>query len=123
MQAEGLTSPDAIDVGWRTAARSLTQPYPVTLPMVALILIVPVYVFIGEAASGRAVHAPALALDRLLPLQPGWALIYGPLYLFLILLPVLVVRQPVQVNRTFWAYVTVWTVAYVCFLAFPTKAP
>jgi membrane-associated phospholipid phosphatase len=123
MQADGrLTSPDAVRVGWRTAAQSLTRPYPVTLPMVALMLLVPFYIFIAEAVSGRAVHAPELALDRIVPLQPVWALIYGPLYLFLILLPVFVVRQEVHIRRTFWAYVTVWSIAYACFLVFPTRA-
>jgi membrane-associated phospholipid phosphatase len=124
MQADGrFASPDAVPVGWRAAAHSLSQPYPVTLPMVALILLVPFYIFIAEAVRGRAVHAPELALDRMLPLKPEWALVYGPLYLFLILLPVFVVRQPIHVRRTFCAYLTVWTIAFVCFLAFPTTAP
>ena len=66
----GLTSPDAVPISWRTVARSLTQPYPVTAPMVALMLLVPVYLFIAEIVSGRTLHVPELALDRILELQP-----------------------------------------------------
>jgi membrane-associated phospholipid phosphatase len=69
------------------------------------------------------VHAPALALDRLLPLAPTWALVYGALYAFLIVLPVFVVQQEELIRRTVWAYLTVWTVAYICFLLYPTVAP
>ncbi|HEY7055756.1 MAG TPA: phosphatase PAP2 family protein [Vicinamibacterales bacterium] len=90
--------------------------------MVALMLLVPFYIFIAEMIPGRTVHVPELVLDRVVPLQPVWALIYGPLYLFLILLPVFVVRQDTHIRRTFSAYLTVWTIAYVCFLLFPTKA-
>jgi len=86
-------------------------------------LLVPFYIVIPELTSGRAVHVPALALDRIVPLQPTWALVYGSLYLFLILLPVFVVRQEEQIRRTFLAYLMVWIVAYVCFLVYPTMAP
>ena len=63
-----------------------------------------------------------MALDRVLPLQPGWALVYGPLYLYLILLPVFVVREKEQIRRTVFAYLSVWIAAYVCFLLYPTRA-
>jgi hypothetical protein len=56
------------------------------------------------------VHAPALALDHLLPLSPPWALVYGALYLFLIFLPVFVVQQDAMIRRTVWAYLTVSSV-------------
>jgi membrane-associated phospholipid phosphatase len=62
-------------------------------------------------------------LDRLVPLKPGWALIYGSLYLFLILLPVFVVRQHDHIRRTVLAYLTVWIAAYIFFLVYPTRAP
>jgi hypothetical protein len=91
--------------------------------MVVLMLLVPFYLFIAKTVSGGTLHVPELALDRILPLQPVWALIYGPVYLFLILLPVFLVRQEVHIRRTFWAYVTVWSIAYACFLVFPTRAP
>lgn len=102
---------------------TLTRPYRVTLPMVILVLLVPVYLFIPDLTPGDTFHAPALALDRLLPLRPVWALIYGALYAFLILLPVLVVRQEEQIRRTVYAYLTVWLAAYACFLLYPTVAP
>lgn len=103
-------------------AESLTRPYPVSIPMVVLVSLVPFYIFIGELAQERTLHVPELALDRVVPLQAAWALVYGPLYLFLILLPVFVVRQEEQIRRTVFAYLTVWMVAYVCFLLYPTTA-
>lgn len=103
--------------------RSLTRPYPVSIGMVALLLLVPLYIFIAHGVAGRTLHAPALTLDRLLPLVPAWALVYGSLYLFLIVLPVFVVREPEHIRRTVLTYLMVWTVAYLCFLIYPTVAP
>jgi len=89
--------------------------------MVLLVSLVPFYLVIG--GRGGAVNRPALALDRLLPLAPTWALTYGALYAFLIVLPVLVVQQEELIRRTVWAYLTVWIVAYICFVLYPTAAP
>lgn len=108
---------------WGTVRESLTRPYRVTAPMVVLVSLVPFYIFLPELLPPRTLHAPRLALDRLLPLWPSWALVYGALYFFLILLPVLVVRQEEHIRRTVWAYLTVWSAAYVCFAAYPTVAP
>jgi membrane-associated phospholipid phosphatase len=110
-------------VRWSLVAQALTRPYPVTPSMVVLVLLVPFYIFIGELMPGRTLHSPELALDRAMPLQPGWALVYGSLYAFLILLPVFVVRLPEQIRRTVLAYLTVWITAYVCFFIYPTQAP
>jgi membrane-associated phospholipid phosphatase len=103
--------------------QSLTRPYPVSVPMVVLVSLVPFYIFIARLMPGRTLHAPALALDRVVPLVPAWALVYGSVYLFLIVLPVFVIRQEEHIRRTVFAYLTVWIVAYVCFLAYPTVAP
>jgi membrane-associated phospholipid phosphatase len=86
-------------------------------------VIVPSYIVIAELMPGRVLHAPEVALDRAFPLQPTWALVYGTLYLFLILLPVFVVRQQELIRRTVFAYLTIWLVAYACFLEYPTIAP
>jgi membrane-associated phospholipid phosphatase len=102
---------------------SLTRPYPVTVPMVVLVALVPFYVFIPGFRSARTVHAPEVSLDHLLPLQPAWALVYGSLYLFLIILPVFVVRQEGHIRRTISAYLMVWIAAYTSFLVYPTAAP
>jgi membrane-associated phospholipid phosphatase len=102
---------------------TLSRPYPVSIPMVVLVALVPFYIFIAELVSERTPHVPELALDRAVPLQPAWALVYGSLYLFLILLPVFVVRQEEQIRLTVRAYLMVWIVAYVCFLVYPTLAP
>lgn len=91
--------------------------------MVVLVMLVPVYLFIPQLASGRTVHVPALSLDYRIPQQPAWVLVYGSLYLFLILLPVFVVRQEELIRRTVYAYLTIWLTAYVCFYLYPTAAP
>ena len=104
-------------------AHSLSRPYPVTLPMLVLVSLIPLYVFIPTLLPNRPSYAPEVQLDRLIPLQPGWALVYGAIYLFLILLPVLVVRQQEHIHRTVWAYLTIWITAYICFVAYPTVGP
>ncbi|MCB1037494.1 MAG: phosphatase PAP2 family protein, partial [Acidobacteria bacterium] len=71
----------------------------------------------------REPFAPELALDRLFPVVPGWALVYGALYLFLIFLPVLTVRDEEHIRRTVFAYLSVWITSYLVFVAFPTIAP
>jgi membrane-associated phospholipid phosphatase len=108
---------------WNAVAQTLRRPYPVTIPMVTLMLLVPCYLVIANRAAVGTVHAPDLPWDRALPLQPTWALIYGALYMFLIVLPVLVVREEAHIRRTFWAYLAVWITAYVSFLVYPTVAP
>ena len=115
--------PDASGLKWSMVAQMLTRPYPVSIPMVLLVLLVPLYIFIPELTPGRILHAPELALDRVIPVRPAWALVYGSLYLFLILLPVLIVRQEEQIRRTVLAYLLVWITSYVCFLVYPTTAP
>lgn len=114
---------ETIPSQWRMAAQSLTRPYPVSIGMVALLSLVPFYIFIAHSVSAGTLHRPEIALDRALPLQPVWALVYGALYLFLIVLPVFVVREQEHLRRTVSAYLMVWTVAYVSFLAYPTAAP
>ncbi len=100
----------------------MKRPQPVTIPMVALFALVPFYIFIGHAMTGRMVYAPELALDRALPLQPAWSLVYGSLFLAA-LLPVFVVHQQELVRRTILAYLAIWLVSYVFFMAYPTVSP
>ena len=118
-----MRAPEASRFQWSMVVESLTRPYPLSIPMVVLMLLIPFYIVIAELMPGRMLHVPELALDRVVPLQPIWALVYGSLYLFLILLPVFVVRQEEQIRRTFLAYLMVWIVAYVGFLVYPTIAP
>jgi membrane-associated phospholipid phosphatase len=91
--------------------------------MVVLVLLVPFYIFIPEWMPGRILHVPAVALDHVVPLLPMWGLVYGSLYLWLIVLPVFVVRQQEQIRRTVLAYLMVWIVSYIFFLVYPTIAP
>lgn len=89
--------------------------------MILLVSLVPFYLVI--AGRSGPVHTPELAVDRLLPLVPAWALVYGVLYAFLIALPVFVIQQEDLIRRTVWAYLTVWITAYIGFLLYPTVAP
>ena len=104
-------------------ARSLARPYRVTAPMVLLVALVPFYIFIPELLPRGTTYVPEVALDRAIPLVPAWALVYGALYLFLILLPVFVVRQDGHIRRTVYAYLLIWLTAYVFFAVYPTNAP
>lgn len=114
---------DAIPFSWSMVAQSLARPYRVPIPMVLLVALVPFYIFIPELLPPHTRNVPELALDRALPLMPSWALVYGTLYLFLILLPIFVVRQDEQIRRTVFAYLLIWITAYVFFVVYPTAAP
>lgn len=109
-------------VGIGAIVESLRRPYPITFPMIALMLLVPVYLFLPDFASGP-MHRPELPLDRLVPLQPVWGIGYGTAYLFLVVLPIFLVREREHVRRTFLAYLAVWIPAYVIFVVWPTEAP
>ena len=102
---------------WGMVTRSLAQPYRVPISMVLLLALVPFYVLIPAFLPPKARHVPELALDRLVPLVPSWAIVYGALYLFVILLPVFVIRQDELIRRTVRAYLLTWITAYVfCFV-------
>ena len=116
------TTEEAAPIRWSHVVESLTQPYPVSVPMVLLVALVPFYIFIAAWIPKTALHAPAMQLDAAIPLQPAWAIVYGALYLFLIVLPVFIVRQPEHIRRTVLAYLMVWLTAFVCFFVYPTVA-
>lgn len=118
-----LSAPNASRLGWNAVVDLMTRQQPVTLPMVALFAIVPVYLYIGELVQhGEVIHVPELALDRMVPLRPEWSVVYGSLFLAA-LLPVFVVHQQELVRRTILAFLAVWLFSYVCFLAYPTIGP
>lgn len=108
---------------WSLVAESLARPYRVPLSMVLLSVLVPLYILLPAWLPPRVRYVPELALDRVIPVVPSWALVYGALYLFLILLPVFVVRQYGHIRRTMYAYLFVWLTAYAFFfLLYPTVA-
>lgn len=82
----------------------------------------PVYFFIGGITAGRTVHMPATPIDRAVPLEPAWMIVYGSLYTFM-LLPVLVARHRPLFRRALQSYVLVLLVAYAGFLLYPTLTP
>lgn len=91
--------------------------------MIALVSVVPLYIFIGVANKGRTHYSPSIALDGWIPLVPAWSIIYGALYLFLILLPVMAIWHEELIRRTVRAYLLIWLTAYAVFLLYPTVAP
>ena len=111
------------ELPWRDARESLKRPYRVTIPMVVLVCLVPLYIFIAAVIESRPVNAPTTPLDRVIPLVPFWSLVYGALYLVLIIAPVFIVRDEELLRRTVWSYLTVWLTAYACFYMYPTYAP
>ena len=109
---------------WGMVRRSLARPYRVPLSMILLFALVPLYILIPEMLPPRTRYVPELALDRALPLVPFWAIVYGALYLFLILLPVVVLREDELIRRTVHAYLLIWITAYLFFfVVYPTAAP
>lgn len=104
----------------------LTRPYPlhrrVVVPAVTLMALVPFYLVIAAVTDDRTLYAPELGLDRIMPMQPAWSVIYLS-YLLSPFLPLLMVRQQEHVRRIFLAWLLVWSVGYVCFLVYPTIAP
>ena len=107
---------------WRAIAQLMARPQPVTAPMVVLFAIIPLYLVIGLMVSNATLHAPELAVDRMVTAQPAWSLVYLSLFVAA-LLPVFVLHQQELVKRTILAFVMVWLVAYACFLAYPTIGP
>ncbi len=97
-------------LAWRTVVASV------------LVSLLPLYYAIGALTAGRTLHMPAIALDRALPVEPAWMLVYGSLYVF-VLLPLLVVRQGPLFRRALQAYLMVLIVSYIGFLLYPTVAP
>ena len=119
----GATAASADAVGFRAAARLFSRPQLVTFPMIALALIIPVYLLIGSALMrAHTLHAPAVALDSAIPVDPAWSVIYLSLFLAA-LLPVFVVHQQALIRRVIFAYLAAWLIAYGFFLAYPTICP
>ncbi len=111
-------------VNWGMVTQSLARPYRVPASMVVLFALVPFHILIPAFFPPGIRHVPELALDRAWPLVPVWAIVYGALYLFLILLPIFVVRPDELIRRTVYAYLLIWITAYVVFfVVYPTAAP
>ena len=89
----------------------------------AVVALAPLYFVIGIWTREWPVYRPELALDRAIPLQPAWMLVYGSLYVFAFLLPIVVVRQPRLLRQALKAFLAVMAAAYVGFMLFPTAAP
>lgn len=102
---------------------ALARPYRVTPGMVLLVSFALVYLLIAERAHTVPSAKPELGLDRLIPVVPTWALVYGALYLFLILLPVFVLQNRDLIDLTVRAYLSVWLLSFVVFILYPTEAP
>jgi membrane-associated phospholipid phosphatase len=94
-----------------------------TLLATALVSLAPLYFVIGHLTRDWPTFVPDIALDRVVPLRPEWMLVYGSLYIFAFLMPILVVRSPDLLRGALRAFLTVMLVSYLGFLLFPTAAP
>lgn len=65
---------------------------------------------------------PELAIDRAIPLEPAWMLVYGSVFLFAFL-PAFVVRGAELTRRVLWSYILVEFLAFAGYLAYPTSLP
>ena len=121
-----MSTPAADRSSWSLVREMLTRPFPlrarVVVPAVTLMLLVPCYLVIAAYTRDWTLHAPELALDRMVPVQPAWSVIYLS-YLLSPFLPLLMIRQEEHIRRTFLAWLMVWVVAYAWFLVYPTIAP
>jgi membrane-associated phospholipid phosphatase len=89
----------------------------------ALVSLAPMYFVIAILTRTRQTYTPELALDRAVSLQPAWMIVYGSLYVFVVILPLLVVRERALIRRAMQAYLMVMIVAYTGFLLYPTSGP
>jgi membrane-associated phospholipid phosphatase len=103
-------------------AESLSRPYPDPIPVFVLAALGPMYMVIAVLMTGRTLFTPELTLDRAVPLQPAWVLVYLSQWVFSFL-PVFVVRGHELRRRAVFAYLTIVIVAYVGFLLYPTVGP
>jgi membrane-associated phospholipid phosphatase len=108
--------------GQQPWTEQLNRPYPHAGPVLTLAALVPMYMAIAAWTPGRALFVPELALDRAVPLQPAWALVYASQWVFSFL-PVFIVRGAPLRRRVVLAYLTIVSVAYAGFLLYPTVAP
>jgi len=107
---------------WRALVKLMARPQPVTVEMVALFAIIPLYLAIGAWVQGGVAHVPEITVDRMIPVRPEWSVVYGSLFLAA-LLPAFVVHQQELLRRTILAYLAMWLFSYACFLAYPTIGP
>ena len=89
----------------------------------AFTAMMPMYFVIGQATAGWPHYTPYLALDRAMPLQPGWIFVYASLYVCGFILPLLVVRGRELFHQALKAYLFVMVISYAGFYLYPTIAP
>lgn len=94
-----------------------------TLLASAFVSLAPMYMVIAMITRERPTHTPYVWLDHAIALEPSWMLVYGSLYVFILLLPVLVVRERALFRQALKGYLLVMIAGYVGFLAYPTSAP
>lgn len=101
----------------------MARPYRTPASLILLMAIVPLYLVVAGRAREVVPWRPQLGLDALVPVLPAWALIYGALYLFLILLPVIVIQDEGLLRATVRGWLALWLTSYAIFWMFPTVAP
>ncbi|MGE0452051.1 MAG: phosphatase PAP2 family protein [Vicinamibacteria bacterium] len=115
-------------LGWSGATLVGAPPFAIfvvsrSVTASVLVTLVPVYIFIAtNVRERREFFSPETALDRAIPLEPAWMLVYGSIWVF-VLLPLLVVRQRELLLRAARADIVLLLVSYASFLLLPTAAP
>jgi membrane-associated phospholipid phosphatase len=90
----------------------------------ALVSLMPMYFVIALIVRQAPVlHSPELAVDRMMGVQPAWAVVYLSLYVFVVILPMFVLRDRELLRRAMLGYLAVMLTAYAGFLLYPTIAP
>ena len=107
---------------WAGIVELMTRPQRMTAPIIVLFCLIPGYLVIGYLSRGRALHVPELPLDRMMPVNEGWSIIYLSLFCAA-LLPIFVLHQQDLIRRTVFAFIFAWIVAFACFMVYPTLGP
>jgi membrane-associated phospholipid phosphatase len=116
---------------WGGAAAYLLALLPVVLVYMvsgtwlasAVMILLPMYFFIGRWTERFPHYQPFTWLDNAMPLWPAWIAVYGSLYLCAFILPLVVVRGRELFRQSMKAYLFVMLVSYVGFWLYPTVAP
>ena len=98
------------------------SPLTNTVLLLVFAALVLSYFAMAAVTPGRTLFVPELALDRAVPLRPAWTPVYLSLWVFSFL-PLFVVRDVEQRQRTILAYIATVITAYAGFLIVPTSAP
>lgn len=80
------------------------------------------YAFVGAWTARGPLYEAGTALDRAVPMQPAWVLVYLLIF-FLAAAPVAAVRDVRALDRALGAYLSLYVVAVPIWILFPVTVP